>query len=208
MSKVEMTSRIIANVADFDVTRILQRKLATGEKDLAFKRYARWVKRTKAKGGRLTVHKPDEDVSIEDVFSAVSTFECDVCIIDYVSLLSGTDGDDGWQKLGAISRVGKINAEKTHRVNVLLAQLSDEGKIRYARAMTEHSTNSWTWSASLEEREKEVGRIKIGQPKARNSKSFPFEQGFHWSRMKMVDVEQSSADVGGIATPMKNLADV
>ncbi len=208
MSKVEMTARIIANVSGIDVTKILQRRLATGEKDLAFKRYASWVKRVKSKGGRLTVYKPEEDVSIEDVFAAISTFECDVAIVDYISLLAGTDGDDSWQKLGAVARVGKVNAEKTQRVNILLCQVSDEGKIRYARSISEHSTNSFVWVAAKEEREKEVGRVRVEQPKARNSRSFPFEIGLAWGSMKTVSVENVSADVGDVAEPMKNLADV
>lgn len=208
MSRVEMTGRIVANVSGLDVTKVLQRRLASGEKDLAYKKYGSWVRRVKSRGGRLTVYKPEEDVSIEDIFAAVSTFECDVLIVDYISLLKGTDGDDSWQQLGAIARVAKINAEKTHRVNVLLCQVNDEGKIRYARAISEHSTNSWIWVTPKDEREKEVGRLKIEQPKARNSKSYPFEIGMNWGHMKVVDVDSASADVGDVAEPMRNLADV
>ena len=57
------------------------------------------------------------------------------------------------------------------------------------------------------EREKEVGRIRIEQPKARNSKSFPFELGFHWSHMRIVDAENSS-DPTDMPEPMTNMADV
>lgn len=208
MSKIEQTSRIVANLSGIDVTKVLQRRLATGEKDLAYKKYATWVKRVKTRGGRLTIYKPEDDVSIEDVFAAVATFECDVLLVDYISLLSGTDGDDSWQQLGAIARVGKINAEKTNRVNVMLCQVNDDGKVRYARAISEHSTNSWIWVTSKDEREKDVGRIKVEQPKSRNSKSYPFEVGFHWAHMKVVDVDSASPDVGDVSEPMKNLADV
>ena len=208
MSKVEMTSRIIANVAGLDVTKVLQRKLATGEKEMAYAKYAKWVKKIKLKGGRVTVYKPEGDASIEDVFAAVATFDADAVVVDYMSLLAGTDGDDSWQQLGAIARKGKVNAEATNRVNILLCQVNEEGKIRYSRAISEHSTNSWIWVASKEEREKEVGRIRIEQPKARNSRSFPFEVGFHWAHMKIVKVEDASTDVGGVAEPMENLADV
>lgn len=205
MSKIEMTSRLLANVSKLDVTRILQKRLASGEKELVASKFERWSKKVKNAGGRLTVYKPLEDVSIEDVFSAVASFDADVVIVDYISLLAGTDGDDSWQQLGAIARLAKINAEATNRVNMLLCQVSDEGKIRYARAISEHSTNSWIWVASKEEREKAIGRIKIEQPKARNSKSFPFEVGFNWAHMAVVPVESVSSDVGDIAEPMKNL---
>ena len=149
--------------------------------------------------------KPKEDVTIEDTFAAVASLDADVVIVDYISLLAGTDGDDSWQQLGAIARLGKINAEATNRVNILLCQVNDDGKVRYARAISEHSSNSWVWTAKKEEREKPIGRIKVEQPKARNSKSFPFEVGFDWAHMDVVDVSEVSADVGDVAEPMKNL---
>lgn len=205
MSEKEMTSRFIANRAELDVTRILQGRLATGEKEKAFEAYQKWVKKIKKRGGRLTVFKPKEDLAIEEVFNAVNAYDADVVLIDYISLLKGADADDAWQKLGAMARVAKINAEATGRVNILLCQVSEEGKIRYARAISEHSTNSWIWNSKKEERQKEIGRITVEQPKARNSRSFPFDIGIHWAYMKVVDVEQAEG-VGDVPEPMENLA--
>lgn len=205
MSKIEMTSRQLANLSKLDVTKILQKRLAEGEKELVERKFNKWTRKVKKAGGRLTIYKPQEDVTIEDVFAAVASFDADVVIVDYISLLAGTDGDDSWQQLGAIARIAKINAEATNRVNILLCQVNDEGKIRYARSISEHSTNSWTWVAKKEEREKPIGRIRIEQPKARNSKSFPFEVGFEWATMSVVPVESVSPDVGDVAEPMKNL---
>ena len=207
MSKVEQTARILANRAKYDVTQILQHRLATGEREAVYRRYNTWVRRVKAAGGRLTIFKPSEDMSIDELFAATATYDFDVLIIDYISLLKGADGDDAWEKLGSIARVAKINAETTNRVNMLLCQVNDDGKIRYARAISEHSNNSWIWVTKKEEREKDVGRIRIEQPKARNSKSYPFEVGFNWAFMKVVPIE-SSADVGAVPEPMQNLADV
>jgi len=209
MTKVEMTARLIANVAKMDVTRILQKKLATGERDLAFKRYRIWAKKVARHGGRITVYKPEAGVTVDEALAAASTYDADVRIIDYIGLLNGIDGDDQWQKLGAAARVAKLNADATKTVNILLCQVSEDGKIRYARAISEHSNNSWIWVVGKEEREKEVGRIQIDQPKARNSRAFRFEQGFNWGQMKVVSVEEVSSSVGDVAdTPMENLADI
>lgn len=205
MSKVEMAARFMANRSGIDVTRILHRRLATGERKLVEEKYRKWVTKIKKRGGRLTLFKPTEDLSIEEVFASVNSFAPDVVIIDYISLLKGADDDNSWLKLGAMARCAKINAESTNRVNVLLCQVSDEGKIRYARAISEHSTNSWIWTVKKEEREKEVGRIVIDQPKSRNSGSFPFEVGFKWGHMEVVGVDNVS-DVGVVAEPMQNLA--
>ncbi len=205
MSKVEMLGRMMANIVSLDVTRILQKRLTQAERDMAARKFKKWLRKVKRAGGRLTVFKPREDVSIEDVFSATASFDADTVIVDYISLLAGTDGDDSWRQLGAVARVAKINAEATNHVNVLLCQLSEEGKIRYARAVSEHSTASWVWITSKEEREKQIGRIKIEQPKARNSRSFPFEVGIHWEFMRVVSVADVSGDVGDATEPMKNL---
>ena len=208
MTKDEMMSRIGANLNKVDVTRILTGKLTDVERDAGYAKFQRWMKHIAKKGGRLTIYKPDEDVSIEDVLAAVNAYDCDVRIIDYISLLKGTTGEDSWQALGAIARTAKINADNTNTVNVLLCQVNQDGKIRYAQAISEHSNNSWIWVTKKEEREKEIGRIKVEQPKARNSGSYPFEVGFHWAWMRVMPVESMPDTSTESSETMANLADV
>lgn len=191
MSKREMTCRIMANVCNMDLTKILQQQLSEGERELVYKRYRRWITKVKAKGGRYTIFRPDEDMDIEEIMAATSAYECDVVIIDYISLLKGVDGDDQWRALGSVARYAKINAEVEGRVNILLCQVSDEGKIRYARAISEHSANSWVWIATPET--KETGLTKIDQPKSRNSKSFPFWVRIVYHLMRVEDAPQDDS---------------
>lgn len=138
MSKAEMTARIIANVTDTELSKIIQNKLTDSEKSLVYKRYMRWVRSCAKIGGRLTIFKPNEDLDISEVYASVATYDPDMCIVDYISLLKGLDGDDQWLRLGAIARQSKINADNEHRVNILLCQVNDDGKIRYARSISEH----------------------------------------------------------------------
>lgn len=207
MTAEEMTARLMANINKIDVTRVLTGKLTKAEQEKCWARYQKWIRFIKKRGGRLTIYKPEADVSIEDVFAAVNAYDCDVRIIDYISLLKGADSDDAWQKLGVIARLAKVNAGKRY-VNILLCQVNEDGKIRYARAISEHSNNSWVWNAPKTEREKEIGRIRIEQPKSRNSASYPFECGFHWAHMKVVAVTSmpDTSDEGS-KEPMANLAD-
>ena len=191
MSKKEMTARTMANVTKTNLTKILLQRLATGERDLVYKRYRRWVKRVKEKGGRYTIFKPQEDMTIEEVMAAISAYECDVVIIDYISLLKGVDGDDMWRALGSVARYAKINAEVENRVNILLCQVSDDAKIRYARAISEHSSNSWVWVATKES--KESGLTKIEQPKSRNSLAFPFTIKLEYEFMRVSEAPQDDA---------------
>lgn len=218
MTAAEMMARTTAAVAKLDVTRVLQKRLTANEKELAYRKMTGWMKRVKARGGRLTYFEPESDMDIEELFAASNSYDCDVLIIDYISLIKGADADDAWQKLGAMARTAKINAKSTRRVNVLLCQVSEDGKVRYARSISEHSNNSWVWVTNKAEREKDVGRIRVEQPKSRNSRSFPFDIGINWSHMKVVSVE-NQADVGDVAEPTKgkdgkpvkprrNLADV
>ena len=191
MSKREMTGRIMANVTKTNLSKILLQRLATGEKDLVYKRHRMWEKRVKAKGGRFTIFKPQEDMTIEEVMAAISAYECDVVIIDYISLLKGVDGDDMWRALGSVARYAKINAEVENRVNILLCQVSDDGKIRYARAISEHSSNSWIWVATKES--KETGETLIEQPKSRNSLAFPFRVKMVYEYMRVEDMPQDDS---------------
>jgi replicative DNA helicase len=208
MTKSEMTSRLIAQRSGLDVTKIVTGRLATGEKELAYRKYVKWAKKVKKLGGRLTIFKPDGDMTFEEVLAATNTYDCDARIFDYISLFKGVDGDDSWQQLGSIARQAKIHAGATNSTNILLCQVNEDGKVRYARAISEHANNSFIWVTKKEEREKEVGRITVEQPKARNSKSFPFDVGFKWANMKIVKVEDVTSDVGDVATPKKNLADL
>ncbi len=191
MSKKEMTARTMANVTKTNLTKILLQRLATGERDLVYEKYRKWVTRVKRKGGRYTIFKPKEDMTIEEIMAAISAYECDVVIIDYISLLKGVDGDDMWRALGSVARYAKINAEVENRVNILLCQVSDDAKIRYARAISEHSSNSWIWVATKES--KESGLTKIEQPKSRNSLAFPFMIKLEYEFMRVSEAPQDDA---------------
>ena len=189
MSKREQVCRILASLSGIDVTRILINKITDNEKALIEHKWRRWKIRVKKRGGRLSLFKPDEDVTLDETFAAMASYPCDVGYYDYVTLFKGASEDDQWRILGNMGRSAKINAEVTNRVNVLLCQVSEDLKIRYARALSEHSTNSWLWATPKEEREKEMGIIQLEQPKSRNGASFPIRIGMHWAHMKVVNLK-------------------
>lgn len=192
MSKEEMTCRIMANVTKTDFSDLWLQRLSTGDRERVEEKFTRWIKKCKKKGGRYTLFKPKEDLTIEETYASINAYDVDVCIIDYISLLKGVDGDDQAKALGRVARYGKINAENTKRVNILVCQLNDEGKIKYSRAITEHSANSWVFMATKES--KETGVTKVEQPKSRNSLSFPFMIRIDYSQMRVYSVDQSESD--------------
>lgn len=190
MSKKEMTSRMMANTSKTNLTKIMTQRLDDAEKDIVFKRHRRWEKKVKEAGGRFTVFRPDEDMDFEEIMASTSSFGYDVKIIDYVSLLKGTDGDDMWKALGSVGRQAKLHAETEKCVVILVVQVNDEGKIRYSRALTEHSSNSWILRGSKET--KETGVTPVEQAKSRNSMAFPFSIKILYEYMRVEDVAHDS----------------
>lgn len=208
MEESEMTARIIANVTNTDLSNITQnRKLEQAEKDAVYKKMGKWLKKTSQAGGGLYIYKPRGDVSLDDIFSVVNTYNPDIVYIDYISLLRGVDGDDQWLQLGKVARQAKVDASHNHRVNVLLCQVNDEGKIRYARSISEHSNVSFTFVATQET--KDQGIIKINVPKCRQGRAFPFTLKVDYSHMIVKDMPQDAVDaeLGNVPEPAKkNLA--
>jgi replicative DNA helicase len=187
MSEEEMTARLMANAAGLDVRKILFRRLSRDEKKIYWKSYKRFVIKKKKAEGSFRVFKPKSDMTIEEIFATVYPLGSRVVIIDYVSLLKGVDGDDAWQKLGAVARYCKIYAETNNIIVVLLAQVSDEGIVRYARSLVEHANYAWRFVATSITREHEI--INIDQLKARNGRMFDFTLRAQMDLMRIRDLE-------------------
>jgi replicative DNA helicase len=190
MNYQEMTARKLANVTGADSMAIGGRKLAQSEKDRAWKRYAKWEKEVRRNGGSFVLWKPDQDLDIEELFASISAENFDVVIIDYISLLKGTDGEDQWRQLSKVARVAKINAELNNRVNILLAQVDAEGKIRYSQGIKEHASVAWSFAPNREE--KELGLLKIEQIKSRNQIAYPFTVRMDYAHSRVESVDENS----------------
>jgi len=186
MSHVEMLSRLIANAAGVDNTKVLLKRLATGEKDEAFKQWQRFERKVERNGGRLTIFKPKEDLTIESLMAAIHSYNADITYIDYISLLKGADGEDQWRQLGAIGRFAKIYAESHNKVMALAAQVNEEGKLRYSKAVGEHSSTAFSFVATKESREK--GYLNVEMFKARNQTMMNFTVGVNYSSMQIHDL--------------------
>ncbi len=173
MNETEIARRNLANWSGVNLSELLKgRDMRPEFKQKVQESYKARVVEMKTKGSRESVYVPDEDVGIEEIMFTLKPYNYDVVIIDYISLLKGADGDDQWRRLGAIARFAKIYANNTNTIVVLLAQLSDEGAIRYSKAVQEHSSNFWAWI--YDQRARETGTIFVQQYKARNQKAFPF----------------------------------
>lgn len=192
MTERETTARLMANASGLDVRKILFNKLSDGEKELYWKAFKRFVKTKKKAQGTLRLFKPRHDMSIEEILASVYPFGSRIVIVDYISLLKGVDGDDSWQKLGAVARYCKIWAEANDAIVVLLAQVSGDGVIRYARSIAEHANYAWTFIANSQTQEQEI--LNIEQVKARNGERFPFVLKATMANMRVRDLEVEERD--------------
>jgi replicative DNA helicase len=187
MSKKEMTARTMANASNIDVRKILFNKMSEDEKKVYWKKYKKFIRTKKKAGGAFKIYKPDTDMTIEEIMAAIYPLGSRVVIIDYISLLKDVDGDDAWQKLGAVARYCKVYAENHNMIVVLLCQVSDEGLIRYARAIAEHANYAWTFVATATTRENQI--MNISQLKARNGRIFDFTLRALLDVMRVRDLE-------------------
>jgi hypothetical protein len=101
----------------------------------------------------------------------------------------GVDGDQSWQALGNAARYAKVWAKNNNKIVIVLAQLSDEGAIRYSKAIKDHANNMFAWTYT--DQNKKSGIIDIIQQKARNQEAFDFQLQVDFSTMRMFDVEQT-----------------
>nr|DAL50257.1 MAG TPA_asm: Helicase, ATPase, REPLICATION [Caudoviricetes sp.] len=202
MTRRELTARLIANVTKTDALLINQNhKLNQTERDVAYKKMVAWTKKIAKIGGAVYIYEPDRDITIDEIYAEVSTYNPDVVIIDYISLLAGADGDNQWQELGKMARIAKVNAKATNRVNILLCQVNAEGVVRYSRTMVEHANSAWVFVATQET--KEAGILKIEQQKARSGRAFPFTMKIDYATMRISDMPHGEdADIAlGNSTP-------
>lgn len=191
MSKEECTDRLLANLSGVKINKFSSGKLTEEDKTKVKKSYKRFVTEQKERDTRYSIWSPDTDITMEEALYGLLPFGYRVILVDYVGLLKGVDGDDQWKQLGKATRFAKVFA-KTHNVIVIvLAQLSEEGKVRYAKAMQEHANNAWYWVYT--EVSRETGILDIVQAKARNQDPTPFQLWHDFSVMRVSDVDAEHA---------------
>lgn len=192
MSRDEMVSRTMSSASGYESIDIFLKRLEKEEKDNVYRKVMRFNKRIKKADGQYQIYKPKEDLTIEELMGALSAYKSDIIYIDYIGLLKGADGEDQWRRLGQIARYGKIFAEMHDKVVCMLAQVSDEGKIRYSQTIKEHASLAWTFVATKETKEK--GYLNIEMPKSRNQVSRPFVLGVDYAKMKVFDLAKEELE--------------
>lgn len=188
MSERDTMYRVLANLAEVPVNKLAKRTLTRLERKAVKKYYAKFNKELKKLRTKYSIFVPEEDMTIDEILFLLRPYKYSVIIIDYVSLLKTSgDGVNDWQELGAIARAAKVYAKANETAVILLAQLSDEGRVKYSQKIKEDADMAWIWQYTDESRE--TGILDIRQLKARNMNPFSFQLLHDYEIMRIGDVD-------------------
>jgi hypothetical protein len=176
MSEEEVYERLVSNISGIEFTKILLKKVSMQQEKVIRKAWKQFDK-VPPEGEEgcdkyFKIWVPTTSVSLSNVINTLAPFHPDVVFVDMINLLEPEDKkvQQQAQQLGDMTRYGKIAANSLGIILVLLAQLNEEDKVKYSRAIVENSNNVWTWF--LGEKEKETHFFTVKQSKARNQETF------------------------------------
>ena len=97
-------------------------------------RQKRWDKEDKA----LYTYVPKGNPTIEELLLRLQPKQFKIYIIDYITLLGDSGGDNQWRKLGEIVAYAKTFSRNNNCIVILLVQITQEQKLKYSQTMLEH----------------------------------------------------------------------
>ncbi len=191
MSKGATWQRIWSGETGIDFESFRNHTLTPEEKDKVRAAKAKWQEHGKKTGKRFTVWSTS-DISANQIVSRLKPYGYDLIIIDYVNLIDPQDPKkDERVQLSAIARTLKLAAKETNLncAMVLLAQLSDENRVKYARAISEHADFILWWR--IGEEEEASGYFIVHMDKARNSRKYSTKFKKDFGKMRVHDMGET-----------------
>ncbi len=201
MKREQILLRMFSKLTRIDHNKFLRAEdLTKAERAEYRETMARFERRVEKNGGRLTIISPEDDLTLEDALLLVQPYDFDNIILDYLGLFSGMDGENQWMKMGAGVRFAKRYAAAHNNVVTILAQLGDDGDIRYSKAIREHAANMWTW-VYKEQETRDSHIISIKQQKARMQMAFDFTLNEQFSFMDIMDAIVDASNDAQVVKP-------
>lgn len=194
MKNLGVLARNLAEESGIVMNKFLdpKKRMTQADRDDVWQGYKLLSKDIKETGGKLSYISFDEDIGIEDLLLYLRPLGYNVIIVDYVGLLEGADGDDQAKALSRITRYCVRWTALNDTLVIGAAQLSNDGLVRYSRAMTEHAANLWQWIYTPANAETKT--VHITQPKSRNQEPFDFHLHFDPSTMTVRDLTKKERE--------------
>jgi replicative DNA helicase len=196
MSKEQMVGRLMANQSGVNYKNINLANLNDMQKARIRRTKDKMQKHTDDTGTRMDIFSMT-DTTMSEIALQFRAFDYDLIEIDYINLLNKEDMDqkNEAQALGEIARLAKNQASATNAAWVVLAQLNEQGIVKYSRAIKEHSDYMLSWTYGDAEKESHI--IEIDQQKSRNSAAFKFNlrENFKLQQFENVGSGETNSDV-------------
>lgn len=145
MSEEQEIERMLSSITGIEHKRIRSKKLRVDEIKVIRNAYKKFVIDSKQAEKRLTVVSPIEDVGLTQLLILLKPYDYKVIIIDYISLLKEKEGVEQWKSLSDAAREAKRFTLKQKCLVIMLAQLDDDNRIRYSKAIKEHCVTGDTY---------------------------------------------------------------
>jgi replicative DNA helicase len=183
MGKEEVVGRLMSNLSGIQYDRIVQKTMSNKQKKRIKK--ARRKFDTSRKKRRWVLDTPAGEASFTELMFKLKPSGYDVILIDYINLLKNDGAETQAASLAEITRQAKLWSIRLNCLIVILAQMSDDNRIKYSRGITENADNVWLWR--YDDKAKETGVIDVQQHKARNQKMFNFPLIADFAHMSLHD---------------------
>jgi replicative DNA helicase len=199
MSKEQTTGRLSANLSGVDYKAINLAKLNDMQKTRISKATAAFqAKAETAPFPRIDVYHRT-NISFSEIALEMRALKYDLIIVDYINLLNreedaSTNSNDA-AILGEISKSAKAQAGATKTAWVMLAQLNEQGDVKYSKAIKENSDYMLTWTYGDAEKESHLVEINIAKARHSQSFKFPLRENFKNQRFENAGGPDRNADV-------------
>lgn len=194
MSESQEIERILSNQTGIPHHKFQKKTLSPTEINLVKRAYKEYVEKSKEEGRRLTIISPTEDLTFTQLLMLVKPFNYKVIYIDYITLLAESGNKEQWKQLSDICREAKRYTLKNDCLIVMLAQLDDDNKIRYSRAVKEHSDVCWMWN--VQDSDRDAGKFTVNQTKGRNQGLMSFDVGVKFDCFQIFDLGDGMPESG------------
>lgn len=197
MQMEQTIHRLNSHIASVDHEALRLRTTNSMQDKRVIEQMQRWDDECKAHGARLQVLHVT-DTTLSEIALQLRAFDYDLIVVDYINLLGKGDAEaeSDAARLGEVARTAKLQSKVSNAAWIVLAQLNEQGEVKYSRAIQEHSDILWSWTYG--DAERATGQVEVKQRKNRNSETFPF---FLKANFKIQTFENAGSDESNQEAP-------
>lgn len=180
----ELVVRGLAREGSVDQGKIFTNaKLKDEEKKKLQQVWTEKEKRWAKEGKSIHYNIPRNNPSLEELLVSLKPYGFNFIVIDYITLLRDMHGDNQWQKLVDGVNFAKSYARNTGCTVIILVQITEEQKLKYAKGMIDGA--DLVWFFTKDQSVIDTGVLWVNTEKARKQKAikFPVKVEYEFARI-------------------------